>query len=116
MELPVSETTNPAIPIPGFASKSEGGASSVTVSVGTPPAPHDPGGASKTGGIREYWPMIAFLVGAVFSAGVLWNKVDQLETQQASLEKKLDKNFKALSEKLDDITVMSILGSTSDDF
>jgi hypothetical protein len=111
----LSETTNPGFPLPHLTT-AESGKSEVSVHVGTPAAPPDPGGAAKGNFVRDNWAMIVFLIGAVFSAGILWNKVDQLEKQQVTLKADMTKGFESLGEKMDTFTIMSMTNPTSDDF
>jgi hypothetical protein len=98
----MSETTNPGVISPFV--KAESGKADVSVNVGTAPAPHDPSPASKSSILKDSWPMIAFLIGAVFSAGVLWNKVNNLEKQQDTFRVEVQASFAAVNKKLDDLT------------
>ena len=108
----MSETTNPGVISPFV--KAESGKSEVSVHVGTPPAPTDPTPATKSSVLKDSWPMIAFLIGAVFSAGVLWNKVNNLEKQQDTFRVEVQASFKSINEKLDAMTFIAAVPSTDD--
>ena len=101
----MSESTNPGVISPFVAAES--GKSNVSVNVSSPTVHADPGGGAKGNFVRDNWAIIAFMIGAVFSAGILWNKVDQLEDRQARLRADMNTGFKSVSDKLDTMTFFS---------
>ena len=78
----------------------DSGKSEVNVTIGSQPNAVAPGSDPKSNFLRDNWPMFAFLIGAIFSAGVLWNKVDQLEKSQDSFKAEIRSALRDINGKL----------------
>lgn len=103
----MSEASSPNLPAIGPGSKAESGTSNVSVNVGSTTGGPEHQDHQPTKALKEYWPIILFLISVVFSAGVLWQKVDTLEERQAKFETTVTEQLNAISKKIDDIPVIN---------